>query len=246
MNNLIRYGVSIVCAVVFGVANCTASSLEIVSADTLVVGVPSKLNYALAHIVNKSGEAKEYFARVTPLSLKMGHFFSVCVPGICLSMEMETVETPTFIVDDQHDIYGEFYLTLLSQNWVDDIPINIDGESLLKVDFINVDDSKDNCTYNVKFVISAGAIVSEIWTKETEVFPNPVSDFLTIKLENTAKLNSTLRVMSANSTVVMEQKINTESELIRLNTNGLNSGNYYFSIESDGKVTNSGSFVVVK
>ncbi len=230
---------------VFLAIDCSlAQSLELISYEATVQGVPEKTYKSHAEVKNISGTEKKVFVRVTPVKLTQGHSFYVCVPGTCLPEKTEAFDSPTFTMAADYTITeDDFYVAV---NPIDPVfETETEGETILKVDFIISGKESDFITFNTTFQLKAASVI-ETWNRNSEIFPNPSTEYVIVRLKDVPTTESYLKVYDAAGNAIYNSSIQPSVNSVNINTATWNGGSYYFSIESNGNVINSGNFTVVR
>ncbi len=97
--------------------------------------------------------------------------------------------------------------------------------------------SSDNLFLTInKVTACATPVINTEFSKLVEIFPNPATDFLTIKLPN-AFVPEQISIINMLGTKVVSQSLSTNDN-IELNIQHLNSGNYIVRIENENDVVN--------
>lgn len=230
-------------AILSSINYSSAQSLELISFDTTVKGKPDSIYKSHAAVKNISGMEKKVFVRVTPIKLTPGHTFFVCTPVKCFNEVAETFATPAFKIIKDSIVDEGFYVAI---NPIDPVfNTETEGETTLKIDFIISDNETDFVTYNTTFSMSKASVI-ETWNRTANVFPNPSTDHIAIRLKEEYSNSSIINVYDANGNKQHTSEILPSNNNVNISTSSWNAGTYYFTIESNGSIINSGNFTVVR
>lgn len=243
MKNTLQILSFVIIAIFSSINYSSAQSLELISSENAVQGVPEKSYKSHAVVKNITTMDKVVFVRVTPIKLTSGHFFSICIPENCLPETTTAFDSPEFTLKASATLSDDFYLSL---NPVDvDTEVETEGESTLKIDFIVANNETDFVTYTTTFLMSKASVI-ETWNRTADVFPNPSTEHVIIRLKEELPTTSIINIYDANGNVKHQEELRPNTSIANIGTSSWNAGSYYFTIESNGNILNSGSFTVLR
>ncbi len=247
MKNALQILTFVVISIFTSINYSLAQSLELIEFEATVKGTVQgeieKVHKSHAKVKNISNSEKKVFVRVTPIKLTTGHSFSACVPGACSNESVDAFDTQTFKIQANSIVSEDFYVAVNPKDPV--LETEVEGETTLKIDFIVSGSETDLVTYNTTFLLSKASVI-ETWNKTADVFPNPSTEYVVVRLKEELANTSIIRVYDANGNIMLTSELQSSVTSANISTSSWNAGSYYFTVESDGNIFNSGNFTVVR
>ena len=237
MKKIILSLVAIIVVGLFSLRSAECGVLELKSAQTDLLGtVDGEELKSHAHIKNNSISTVNVKAEFSVISIAEGHEYQVCTTMSCYPPKSVDWSTPSFPISASYTLNdNDFYMGLITNN--------IAGTTIIKVKVTNAADDTDFVEYTVTFLITELG-VQEYYTQNSTIYPNPVSNSVSIKLDNKTVRNSEFKVFNSNGELVSSQNISIDTDIIQLQVNSLPVGNYFFSLtDANGKLS-AGKFSV--
>jgi hypothetical protein len=107
----------------------------------------------------------------------------------------------------------------------------------------------DNQVYGTSQVYEYSPMFTGIESNEKElvkVFPNPVSDFLNIDLNENNNNISAVKIYNASGQIVYSDAVIVENSVFRISLNSLAEGNYYLTLYSGSEMIHAYPFIKLK
>ncbi len=232
---------AILAVAILNIGAINAQSLQLVSVESSVTtAIPTS---AKSHptVKNISGTPINVQIVVNPISLGEGHLYQVCTPLNCFFPTATKFTSEEFQMKADEVVTGSYTAIVLTA------PNVKPGVTVLDVKYYNATDENDKIEYTLTFTVTEKSnVVSETWVRNADVFPNPATEKVVLRMSDALASNATLKVYNSFGDLVITNELSAGTANFEVNTIQLLSGSYHFAIESGNGVINSGSFTVVK
>ncbi|MFC2130596.1 T9SS type A sorting domain-containing protein [Bacteroidota bacterium] len=176
---------------------------------------------------------------VSPIILTEGHTFTFCDLNTCFPEQTEefTSPNPSTLPAGESSMYIDVALK----------PNGIEGVSEINCRFFNVDNPTDFVDYSIIFNVTVTAVNEPIVKSYivSTTWPNPAIDIVNIRHSSLLN-NSSIHITNANGVQIGNIKINNAENNTSINTSAYYSGTYFYNIIDNGKIWQSGKFIILK
>jgi hypothetical protein len=219
-------------------ATATLAPNSVVTATT----APSTITKVTFDIKNTSSSTKSYDAIRYDKNLNNGALAFFCFAGTCYGAGTFTSQTPITLNPGQSasQLPGQYNMLIADLDEAATI-----GFSDIRYTFINTANSSDSIQVVVHYNQTMGLTNHASVLNAMDVFPNPATDNVTIRINSVKAAEGKLSVYNALGAAVNEKQI-TLSEgknKVDLNVESLPAGLYFASIKTGNTVTTK-KFVV--
>ncbi|HNX07621.1 MAG TPA: T9SS type A sorting domain-containing protein [Bacteroidales bacterium] len=216
----------------------STSGHNLANGDTVTVSGPSTNTlHAMADVTNNGATALSVVCRRKVIQTLPGSTNSICWGGQC--WPPDTVQTPDFTVIDPGATTTEFM--------GDFSPAGAEGTAIIRYTFFDIANTNDSVCFMAKFVSTANAGVSKGSNSlsVSSIYPNPSdkAGFIEYRLQESG---STAKVI-INDMIGNEVRVIPLQEKegkIRIATNDMPEGVYFYSFVINGKVHYTKKLVV--
>ncbi len=190
-------------------------------------------------IKNLLGSELNFKMTVSPLVLTVGHTFTFCDLNSCFPAQTEafTSPDPSTLPAGESSLYIDVALQ----------PNDIEGVSEINCKFFDVDNPTDFVDYIILFNVSITGVnepVVKSYIVPT-IWPNPAIDIVNIR-HSPLLNNSSILITNAAGVQIDNIKINNAENNTSINTSAYSSGAYFYNIIDNGKIEQSGKFIISK
>ncbi len=224
-----------------GINRVFSQSFEIdTKSQKLVEGTINDIDLkAFSYIINTSGADLDVKIEFVPIQMNSSARFQICIPGICYPPQLNTFTTGTFTIKPNDTEVNRVFDIALLNDFISD---PVEGTSIFDVSVFNAKNVEEKITYSVTFIISKTGSV-QVWKNTSSAFPNPAKDFININLNDNTSDNKIILYNELGTPVFSDTFNGSNYSVV---TSNYSNGSYYFTILNNGKVINSGNFIIQK
>lgn len=218
--------------------NILASDITITPEMTTFKGNSTDEGSVHFTIGNNSNAEKSVKLSIEVVSLANSHYYTVCITS-CYAPKTVSWTTPAFSVAASGNTGNTADINCN--------PSGASGTSVFKLKAFDANDTTDFQECTITFNMGTTSVDQES-SSDLTLAPIPAQDFININSNNSNLLNSIsgakFEVYNESGNLVKEDILTNGNNTI--NTSALSSGNYFYSIITDGKKVKTGSFNIVK
>ena len=204
----------------------TSGGHPISNGDTVTIaGDVLTLLQCTANVTNNAGSAKSVLCRKTHISVIPGSVVSICWGGSCW-------DSSHYVSDDPTVINAGATVTEFSGHYE---AKGHPGISIVKYKFYDMNTVTDSICFFGKFDATVGINESNLLSTG-EIYPNPADNAAYLNYTISSDVNNAeIRVMDILGNKVQIIPVYEKEGKVRINTESLTSGVYFYSMTVDGK-----------
>lgn len=210
--------------IVFSLTPLAAQNLSVIDYDEYIVGTPDDIMTIHAKVVNNSFlEAIDVKMKVNVHEIQPGQSMLICWGTTCFppvdSVGESSWDDYIYTIDANSNS-GNVFKTDIEQG-------GVLGKIHVTFTFFNANNPSDQASFTAVADVVATDI-QETSSMQIEIFPNPASDFINLKLEE-VNINGKINILDMNGKLMKSVDVQSASETYKLDIGILPSGIYLLS-----------------